>query len=116
MYDKYLYDAAQKSSDDFEMAANIVARDSLKLATECAAVAFVQALDSMYPKYNASAFFGSFTMIGNGDSKRWRVFATLARCCEVLCEDSEVRDAVISALIVPLAKFMSNVVRGRSGT
>ena len=54
-------------------------------------------------------------MNGNGDSKRWRVFATLARCCEVLCEDSEVRDAVISALIVPLAKFMSNVVRGRSG-
>ena len=33
----------------------------------------------------------------------------------MLCEDSEVRDAVISALIVPLAKFMSNVVRGRSG-
>ena len=56
LYDKYLHDAAQKSSDDFEMAANIVARDSLKLATECAAVAFVQALDSMYPKYNAPAF------------------------------------------------------------
>ena len=115
LYDKYLHDAAQKSSDDFEMAANIVARDSLKLATECAAVAFVQALDSMYPKYNAPAFFGSFTMIGSGDSMKWRVFASLARCCEVLCEDSEVRDAVISALIVPLAKFMSNIVRGRSG-
>ena len=115
LYDKYLHDAAQKSSDDFEMAANIVARDSLKLATECAAVAFVQALDSMYPKYNAPAFFGSFTMIGSGDSMKWRVFASLARCCEVLCEDSEVRDAIISALIVPLAKFMSNIVRGRSG-
>ena len=115
LYDKYLHDVAQKSSDDFEMAANIVARDSLKLATECAAVAFVQALDSMYPKYNAPAFFGSFTMIGSGDSMKWRVFASLARCCEVLCEDSEVRDAIISALIVPLAKFMSNIVRGRSG-
>ena len=115
LYDKYLHGAAQKSSDDFEMAANIVARDSLKLATECAAVAFVQALDSMYPKYNAPAFFGSFTMIGSGDSMKWRVFASLARCCEVLCEDSEVRDAIISALIVPLAKFMSNIVRGRSG-
>ena len=115
LYDKYLHDAAQKSSDDFEMAANIVARDSLKLATECAAVAFVQALDSMYPKYNAPTFFGSFTMIGSSDSMKWRVFASLARCCEVLCEDSEVRDAIISALIVPLAKFMSNIVRGRSG-
>jgi len=54
-------------------------------------------------------------MIGSGDSMKWRVFASLARCCEVLCEDSEVRDAIISALIVPLAKFMSNIVRGRSG-
>ena len=67
MYDKYLYDAAQKSSDDFEMAANIVARDSLKLATECAAVAFVQALDSMYPKYNAPAFFGKANGAGEFD-------------------------------------------------
>ena len=106
---------ALKTSNDFEKAANVVARDCLKLATECAALAFAQALDAVYPKYNAPAFFGSFGMNGNGDSKRWRVFATLARCCEVLCEDSEVRDAVISALIVPLAKFMSNVVRGRSG-
>lgn len=115
LYDKYLHDAALETSNDFEKAANIVARDCLKLATECAALAFAQALDAVYPKYNAPAFFGSFGMNGNGDSKRWRVFATLARCCEVLCEDSEVRDAVISALIVPLAKFMSNVVRGRSG-
>jgi hypothetical protein len=115
LYDKYLHDVALETSNDFEKAANVVARDSLKLATECAALAFAQALDAVYPKYNAPAFFGSFGMNGNGDSKRWRVFATLARCCEVLCEDSEVRDAVISALIVPLAKFMSNVVRGRSG-
>ena len=115
LYDKYLHDVALETSNDFEKAANIVARDCLKLATECAALAFAQALDAVYPKYNAPAFFGSFGMNGNGDSKRWRVFATLARCCEVLGEDSEVRDAVISALIVPLAKFMSNVVRGRSG-
>ena len=115
LYDKYLHDVALETSNDFEKAANVVARDCLKLATECAALAFAQALDAVYPKYNAPAFFGSFGMNGNGDSKRWRVFATLARCCEVLCEDSEVRDAVISALIVPLAKFMSNVVRGRSG-
>ena len=115
LYDKYLHDVALETSNDFEKAANIVARDCLKLATECAALAFAQALDAVYPKYNAPAFFGSFGMNGNGDSKRWRVFATLVRCCEVLCEDSEVRDAVISALIVPLAKFMSNVVRGRSG-
>jgi len=115
LYDKYLHDVALETSNDFEKATNVVARDSLKLATECAALAFAQALDAVYPKYNAPAFFGSFGMNGNGDSKRWRVFATLARCCEVLCEDSEVRDAVISALIVPLAKFMSNVVRGRSG-
>jgi hypothetical protein len=115
LYDKYLHDVALETSNDVEKAANVVARDCLKLATECAALAFAQALDAVYPKYNAPAFFGSFGMNGNGDSKRWRVFATLARCCEVLCEDSEVRDAVISALIVPLAKFMSNVVRGRSG-
>ena len=115
LYDKYLHDAAVETSNESEKASSVVARDCLKLATECAALAFVQALDEVYPKYNAPAFFGSFGMHGNGDPKRWRIFATLARCCEVLCEDSEVRDAVISALIVPLAKFMSNVVRGRSG-
>ena len=115
LYDKYLHDAAVETSNESEKASSVVARDCLKLATECAALAFVQALDEVYPKYNAPAFFGSFGMHGNGDPKRWRIFATLARCCEVLCEDSEVRDAVISVLIVPLVKFMSNVVRGRSG-
>ena len=114
LYDKYLHDAAQKSSDDFEMAANIVARQ-LKTRNGVCCCGVCASAGFHVSEIQRTCVFGSFTMIGSGDSMKWRVFASLARCCEVLCEDSEVRDAVISALIVPLAKFMSNIVRGRSG-
>jgi len=108
LYDKYLESATKENAES----ESVVARDSLKLATECAANAFVHALSVIYPNYVEDKE-AVFALSGVNDTRQWRTFATLARGCEILCEDSEVRDVVISTMIGSLASFMNNIARGR---